>query len=64
MRKTEKKIRKLVKYTYIHRVSKKRSTFTTCDNFYIHSSIVIIFGTNVAKKVDNQNILYFPTLPK
>jgi len=29
----------------------------------MHSSIATIFGTNVAKKVDNQNILYFPTSP-
>ena len=47
----------------LHRVSKKRPTFTTCYNFYIHSSIATIFGTNVAKKVGNQNILYFPTSP-
>ena len=37
---------------------KKRPTFTTCYNFYIHSSIAKIFGTNVAEKVGNQNILY------
>jgi len=40
---------------------KKRPTFTTCHNFYIHSSIATIFGINVAEKVGNQNILYFPT---
>jgi len=40
---------------------KKRPTFTTCYNFYIHSSIATIFDTNVAEKVGNQNILYFPT---
>jgi len=39
---------------------KKRPTFTTCYNFYIHISIVTIFGTNVAEKVSNQNVLYFP----
>jgi len=33
----------------------------TCYNLYIHSSIATIFGTNVAEKVGNQNILYFPT---
>ena len=38
---------------------KKRSTFTTCYNFCIHSSIATIFGTNVAEKVGN----YFPTSP-
>jgi len=42
---------------------KKRPTFTTCCNFYIHSSIATIFGTNVAKKVSNQNVLYFSTSP-
>jgi len=33
----------------------------TCYNVYIHSSIATIFGKNVAEKVGNQNILYFPT---
>ena len=42
---------------------KKRPTFTTSYNFYIHSSIATIFGTNVAEKVRNQNLLYFPTTP-
>jgi len=42
-------------------VSQKRPTFTTCYNFYIHSSIATIFGTNVTEKVDYQNVLYFPT---
>ena len=32
---------------------KKRPTFTTCYNFYIHSAIATIFGTNVAEKVGN-----------
>jgi len=40
---------------------KKRPTFTTCYNFYIHSFIATIFGTNVAEKVGNQSLLYFPT---
>jgi len=40
---------------------KKRPTFTTCYNFYIHSSIATIFGTSVAEKVSNQNLLYFLT---
>jgi len=35
----------------------------TCYNLYIHVSIATIFGQNVAEKVDNQNILYFPTSP-
>ena len=42
---------------------KKRPTFTTCYNFYMHSSIATIFGTNVAEKVGNQNVRYFPTTP-
>jgi len=50
-------------YANVHCVSKKRLTFTTCYNFYIHSSIATIFGTNVAEKVGNQNILCFPTTP-
>jgi len=29
----------------------------------MHSSIATIFGTNVAEKVGNQNVLYFPTSP-
>jgi len=27
----------------------------------MHSSIATIFGTNVAEKIGNQNVLYFPT---
>jgi len=42
---------------------KKSPTFTTCYNFYIDSSIATIFGINVAEKVGNQNVLYFPTTP-
>ena len=48
---------------HLHCVPKKRPTFTTCYNFYIHSSTATIFGTNVAEKVGNQNVLYFPTSP-
>jgi len=47
----------------IHCVSKKRPTFTTCYNFYIHSSIATSFGINIAEKVGNQKVLYFPTTP-
>jgi len=32
---------------------KKCPTFTTCYNFYIHSLISTIFGTNVAEKECN-----------
>jgi len=45
----------------IYTVSQKSPTFTTCYNFYTHSSIATIFGTNVAEKVGNQNVLYFRT---
>ena len=36
----------------------------TCYNLGIHGSTATIFGTNVAEKVGNQNVLYFPTSPK
>jgi len=45
----------------MYTVSQKSPTFTICYNFYIHSSIATIFGTNVAEKAGNQNVLYFPT---
>jgi len=48
---------------HLHYVSKKRPTFTTCYNFYTHSSIATIFHTNFVEKVGNQNALYFPTKP-
>ena len=54
---------KLLGHTIYTVSQKKRPTFTTCYIFYIHSSIVTIFGTNVAEKVGNQNVLYFPTSP-
>jgi len=34
----------------IHCVSKKRPTFTTCYNFYIHSSIATIFWHKYCQK--------------
>ena len=48
--------------SHVHCVSRKRPTFTTCYNFYIHSSIATIFGINVAEKVGNKNLLHFPTI--
>jgi len=67
----------LVRYAQLHHIapiaevgvanytlSQKRPTFTTCCYFYVHSSIATIFGTNVAEKAGNQNVLYFPTSPK
>ena len=45
--------RQLVKHVETTLCLKKRPTFTTCYNFYIHSSIVTIFGINVAEKVGN-----------
>jgi len=53
----------LRKVNKLHCVSKKSHTFTVWYNLYIHSSIATIFGTNVAEKEGNQNILYFPTTP-
>ena len=44
-------------------VSQKYVPPLTCYNLYIHGSIATIFGTNVAKKVANQRVLYFPTSP-
>ena len=41
-------------------MSQKRPTFTTCYNFCIHSSIVTIFGTNVAEKVAIKMHFIFP----
>jgi len=38
-------------WKYMCTVSQKRPTFTTCYNFYIHSSIATILRTNVAEKV-------------
>jgi len=35
----------------------------TCYNLYIHGSTATIFGINVAEKVGNQNVPYFPTSP-
>ena len=48
-----------------HCVSKNVPPLTlTCYNLYIHGLTATIFGKNVAEKVDNQNVLYFPTSPK
>ena len=49
-------------YTDIHCVSKNVPPLTCC-NLYIHGSIATIFGTNVAEKVGDQNVLYFRTSP-
>jgi len=40
-------------------VSQKNVPRSTCNNLYIHGSIATIFGTNVAEKIRNQNVLYF-----
>jgi len=45
---------------YIHRVSKNVPSLI-CYNFSIHGLITIVFGRSVTQKVDNQNVLYFPT---
>jgi len=46
----------------LHCVSKNVSPLT-CHILYRHGSIATIFGKNVAEKVGNQNVLYFPTSP-
>ena len=39
----------------------KNDTAVVCYNFDEHRTILIIFGRNIAKKVSNQMVLYFPT---
>jgi len=48
--------------TLLHCVWKNVPPFT-CYNLHVHGSIATIFGTNVAEKAGNQNVLYFPTSP-
>jgi len=48
---------------YIYTPCLKNVPRLTCYNLDTHCSITIIFGTHVTEKVDNQNVLYFPTLP-
>ena len=50
----------LVNSHLIYSVSKKNDTALACYNFHVHQSILIIFGTNVAKKASSQMVLYFP----
>ena len=47
--------------TFVEIHTLKNVSHLTCYNLYIHGSIATIFGTNVAEKVGNQNVLYFPT---
>jgi len=42
----------------------KNVALLICYNLYIHGLITTIFGKNVAEKVSNKNVLYFPTSPK
>ena len=44
-------------------VSQKNVRPLTCHNLYTRDSIATIFGINVAEKVGNKNVLYFPTAP-
>jgi len=53
----------LLHSTLVHCVSKNIPPLQLAVIFYIHSSIATIFGTNVAEKSGNQNVLYFPTSP-
>jgi len=48
-------------YRIYNRLCLKNVPHLTCYNLYTHGSIATIFGTNVAEKVGNQNVLYFPT---
>jgi len=41
----------------------KNVTALACYNYDINQPILIIFGRNVAKKVSNRIVLYFPTSP-
>jgi len=54
----------LVKWRFsLHKITTlclKKVPPLTCYNLYTHGSIATIFGTNVAKKVGYQNVLYFP----
>jgi len=50
-------------FNKIYTVSQKNVPPLTCYNLGTHGSIVTIFGTNVAEKVCNQNLLYYPTSP-
>ena len=45
----------------IYTVSQKASHLYNLLDFTLHCSIASIFGTNVAEKVGNQKVLYFPT---
>ena len=47
----------------MYTVFQKNVPSVACYNFDTHGSIATIFGTNVAEKVGNQNMLYFPTSP-
>jgi len=48
----------------VYTVSQKKNVPPwTCCNLDTHGSITIIFGTNVTKKVGNQNVLNFPASP-
>jgi len=43
--------------------NKKHPTFDLLYDLYKRGSIAAIFGTNVAEKVGNESVLYFPTSP-
>jgi len=48
---------------YIYTVSQKNVPPLQLAIIFTYSSIATIFGTNIAEKVGNQNVLYFPTSP-
>jgi len=45
-------------------LSQKNATTSCHHNFNMCESILIIIGRNIAEKVGNQTMLYFPTSPK
>jgi len=47
----------------IYTVSQKNVPHLQLAIMFTYSSIATIFGINVAEKVGNQNVLYFPTTP-
>jgi len=51
-----------LRFSNIHCVP-KNVTALSCYNSDTHESILIIFVTNVTKKVGSRKVLYFPTSP-
>ena len=54
---------RMVSMVSLYTVSRKDVPPFTCYNLDIHGSVATISSKNVAEKVGNQNVLYFPTSP-